>query len=63
MTIREKTLAALKAPIAPTSFDLDPKDDRPGLDRIIEGLIQKAARGDVPAARELREYLELEAEM
>jgi len=57
MTIREKIIAAMKAPVS-HEFRLagEKEDDRPGLDRIIEGLMQKAASGDIPAARELREY-------
>jgi len=59
--IREKTIAALKGPIA--SSIGEGKDKRPAIDRILEGLMQKAARGEVAAARELREYLTLKDEI
>lgn len=60
MTIREKTIAALKGPIASEPFSLaTAADSRPAIDRILEGLMQRAAKGEVAAARELREYLTL----
>jgi hypothetical protein len=64
MTIRERTIATLKCPIAPEPFSMgEVEDRRPAIARILEGLMQKAANGDVPAAREIREYLALKTEL
>lgn len=40
-----------------------PPDNRPAIERIISALAERAAQGDVTAARELREYLKIEDEI
>lgn len=64
MTIRERTLLALRTPIKQDFLGSleDSADSRPSIERIIDGLLRKAAKGEVAAARELREYMALKDE-
>jgi len=64
VTIRERTLLALRTPIKQDFLGSleDSADSRPSIERIIDGLLRKAAKGEVAAARELREYMALKDE-
>lgn len=70
MTIGEKVKEALKKSIQPEpvnglemSMENDKPDPRPAIERIIAALILEASKGNVSAAKELREYMVLEREI
>lgn len=50
-TIRSRTLQLLGEPLPEPEVSIGPRDDSPALDRIIRAMEEKAAQGNVQAAK------------
>lgn len=64
MLVKELALQVLQNPsVNRSGIHFEDEDARPVIERILEGLALKASSGDPAAAKELREWINLQTEI